>query len=160
MAHRTMLNYGEIAGGGAPHRNVHFSCATVEWETPQWLFDELAWTYGGFTLDPCATTANAKCAHFFTRAEDGLAQPWSGKVFCNPPYGREIGQWVEKAHMSAVDGALVVCLLPARTDTRWWQDYVRRGHVWFLRGRLKFGQARNAAPFPSAIVTFGRYFSL
>ena len=139
---------------------MHFSCATVEWETPQWLFDELAWIYGGFTLDPCATSENAKCERFFTRADDGLAQPWDGKVFCNPPYGREIGQWVEKAHAVSLTGALVVCLLPARTDTRWWQDYARRGHVWFPRGRLKFGQARNSAPFPSAIVTFGRYFSL
>jgi site-specific DNA-methyltransferase (adenine-specific) len=140
--------------------SVHFSCATVEWETPQWLFDELAWIYGGFTLDPCATRENAKCERFFTRAEDGLAQPWGGKIFCNPPYGREIGKWVEKAYAASLTGALVVCLLPARTDTRWWQDYARRGHVWFLRGRLKFGLAKNAAPFPSAIVTFGRFFSL
>ena len=148
------------APGRAHGVSVHFSCVTVEWETPQSLFDELSWTYGGFTLDPCATRENAKCARFFTRVEDGLVQPWEGKVFCNPPYGREIGRWVEKAYDASHHGALVVCLLPARTDTRWWQDYARRGHVWFLCGRLKFGQALNAAPFPSAIVTFGRYFSL
>jgi phage N-6-adenine-methyltransferase len=139
---------------------VHFSHDSDEWETPQWLFEELSWIYGGFALDPCATPQNAKCTRFFTRAENGLIQPWEGKVFCNPPYGREIGRWVEKAYQSSVASALVVCLLPARTDTRWWQDYARRGHVWFLRGRLKFGAAENAAPFPSAVVTFGRYFNL
>ncbi len=160
MAHRTMLTEEKFTGRGASHRNVHFSCATVEWETPQWLFDELSGIYGGFTLDPCATRQNAKCGRYFTRAEDGLAQPWDGKVFMNPPYGREIGRWVEKAYETSLSGALVVCLLPSRTDTRWWQDYARRGHVWFLRGRLKFGHAANAAPFPSAIVTFGRFFSL
>ena len=142
-----------------PARSVHFSSATDEWETPQGLFDELSWLFGGFTLDPCATAKNAKCARFFTRAEDGLAQRWEGKVFLNPPYGRAIGRWVQKAYEESRSGALVVCLLPARTDTRWWQEYVKRGQVWFLRGRLKFGDARNSAPFPSAIVIFGRYFN-
>jgi len=138
---------------------VHFSSTSDEWETPQALFNELSWIFGGFTLDPCASPENAKCARFFTRAENGLAQRWDGKVFMNPPYGRAIGRWVKKALEESLNGALVVCLLPARTDTRWWQDYARRGQVWFLRGRLKFGQARNAAPFPSAIVIFGRYFN-
>jgi phage N-6-adenine-methyltransferase len=140
--------------------DVHFSSTTDEWETPQWLFDELSWTFGRFTLDPCATPQNAKCECFFTRSDDGLTQEWRGKVFVNPPYGRGVGAWVGKAHAASLQGALVVCLLPARTDTRWWQDYVRHGHVYFLRGRLKFGSATNSAPFPSAIVTFGRYFSL
>jgi phage N-6-adenine-methyltransferase len=151
----------EIAGEkeNTKGHSVHFSRATVEWETPQALFDELCWIFGGFTLDPCATKANAKCARFFTRSEDGLAQRWEGKVFVNPPYGRAIGSWVRKAFEESLDGALVVCLLPARTDTRWWQEYAKRGQVWFLRGRLKFGQATNSAPFPSAIVIFGRYFN-
>jgi site-specific DNA-methyltransferase (adenine-specific) len=139
---------------------IHFSSATDEWETPQWLFDELSWIYGGFTLDPCATAENAKCQRYFTRQEDGLKQDWGGKIFCNPPYGRAIGLWVAKAYDASLRGSLAVCLLPARTDTRWWHDYTRRGHFWFLKGRLKFGHAQNAAPFPSAIVTFGRYFSL
>jgi site-specific DNA-methyltransferase (adenine-specific) len=104
MAHRTVLRNAGIAGSGTPHRNVHFSCATVEWETPQWLFEELAWIYGGFTLDPCATRENAKCERFFTRSEDGLAQPWDGKVFCNPPYDRNIGKWVRKAFEESLDG--------------------------------------------------------
>jgi site-specific DNA-methyltransferase (adenine-specific) len=139
--------------------NVHFSCATVEWETPQPLFGKLSWAYGGFDLDACATPQNAKCPRCFTKAEDGLAQKWEGKVFCNPPYGREIGKWVKKAWESSEEGALVVCLLPARTDTLWWQTYVTRGHVYFIKGRLKFGNAQNSAPFPSAIVTFGKFFS-
>lgn len=146
-------------GRGRSVLSVHFSSASDEWETPQALFDELSWIFGGFTLEPCATKANAKCGRFFTRAENGLSQRWDGKVFVNPPYGRAIGSWVRKAYEESLDGALVVCLLPARTDTRWWQDYARRGHVRFLRGRLKFGQARHAAPFPSAVVTFGRYFN-
>jgi phage N-6-adenine-methyltransferase len=147
------------AGQGRRDLSVHFSSATDEWETPQALFDELSWIFGGFTLDPCATPENAKCARFFTRDDNGLARRWEGKVFVNPPYGRSIGSWVRKGFEASLGGALVVCLLPARTDTRWWQEYARRGQVWFLRGRLKFGRARNAAPFPSAVVIFGRYFN-
>ncbi len=131
-------------------RSIHFSSATVEWETPQWLFDELAWTYGGFTLDPCATTANAKCARFFTRSDDGLSQRWEGKVFVNPPYGRAIGRWVRKAFEESLEGTLVVCLRPARTDTRWWQEYAKRGQVWFLRGRAGFRANKECgARFPA-----------
>ena len=140
-------------------RSVHFSSATGEWETPQALFDELDRIFGGFTLDPCATAENAKCARFFTREDDGLSQAWSGKVFMNPPYGREIGQWVRKAWQESQNGTLVVCLLPARVDTRWWHEYAKKGHVYFLQGRLKFGASLNSAPFPSAIVTFGKFFS-
>ena len=143
----------------AARRSIHFSSASAEWATPQSLFDELSWLFGGFTLDPCATPQNAKCKTFFTREDDGLSQAWTGKVFMNPPYGRQIGLWVKKAYEESRRGTLVVCLLPARTDTRWWQDYAKRGHVVFLRGRLRFGDAKQAAPFPSAIVTFGRFFS-
>lgn len=138
---------------------VHFSSATDEWETPAELFAELDRIFGGFNLDPCATAANAKCARYFTRGDDGLSQPWSGKVFMNPPYGRAIGHWVKKAWSESLAGALVVCLLPARVDTRWWHEYAKRGHVYFLQGRLKFGTSLNSAPFPSAIVTFGKFFS-
>jgi site-specific DNA-methyltransferase (adenine-specific) len=147
------------AGQGRRDLRALFSSASDEHETPQWLFDEQSRIFGGFSLDPCATRANAKCARFFTKAEDGLAQRWEGKVWVNPPYGRAISKWVRKAYEESLKGALVVCLLPARTDTRWWWEYVRHGQVWFLRGRLKFGQARNSAPFPSAIVIFGKYFS-
>jgi phage N-6-adenine-methyltransferase len=141
-------------------QSVHFSSASGEWETPQALFDELARIFGGFTLDPCATAENAKCERFFTHEDDGLSQSWSGaKVFLNPPYGREIGKWVKKAWVESLNGSLVVCLLPARVDTRWWHEYAAKGHVYFLQGRLRFGSATNSAPFPSAIVTFGKFFS-
>lgn len=139
--------------------NVHFSSATDDWGTPQPLFDELSAIFGGFTLDPCATPQNAKSQTFFTREQDGLARRWGGKVFMNPPYGRDISRWVKKAYEESLRGALVVCLLPARTDTRWWQDYAKHGYVYFLSGRLRFGAALNSAPFPSAIVTFGKFFN-
>lgn len=133
---------------------MHFSSATCEWATPQWLFDALAREFV-FTLDPCATAENAKCARFFTAADDGLAQDWRGDVvFMNPPYGTVIGRWMQKAFESAQAGATVVCLVPARTDTAWWHDYAMCGEVRLLRGRLKFGNAQNSAPFPSAIVIF------
>jgi len=140
-------------------RSVHFSSATGEWETPPALFNELDRIFGGFTLDPCATPENAKCARYFTREDDGLSREWTGKVFMNPPYGREIGKWVRKAWAESLRGALVVCLLLARVDTRWWHEYAKKGHVYFLQGRLKFGASLNSAPFPSAIVTFGKFFS-
>lgn len=133
--------------------SVHFSSRTSEWPTPQWLFDALNREFG-FTLDPCSTHANAKCAKHFTILENGLLQPWSREiVFMNPPYGLEIGQWMAKAHETALrDAATVVCLIPARTDTAWWHRYVMSHEIRLLRGRLKFGDGRNAAPFPSAVV--------
>jgi phage N-6-adenine-methyltransferase len=149
-----MTNRGKTAA-----QNVHFSSTTDEWATPQWLFALLAWIFGGFDLDPCATSTNAKCSRYFTKGENGLSQDWEGKVFMNPPYGREIGQWMQKAYEESLNGALVVCLVPARVDTAWWQDYARRGYIHYLRGRLKFGDATNVAPFPSAIVIFGRLFN-
>jgi phage N-6-adenine-methyltransferase len=131
-----------------PARSVQFFSDTGEWETSQVWFDGLNSIYGGFTLDPCATAESAKCDRFYTRSDDGLSQPWTGKVFMNPPYGRHIGKWVKKAWEESRKGALVVCVLPLRIDTRWWHNYARRGHVYFLEG----------APFPSAIVTFGEFF--
>jgi phage N-6-adenine-methyltransferase len=133
---------------------VLFSSKTVEWSTPQDFFDELNAEFG-FDLDPCATVENAKCARYFTMADNGLAQPWPGRVFMNPPYGRAVAAWMEKASLSAQTTAeLVVCLVPARTDTRWWHDYAMHGEVRLLRGRLKFGGASAAAPFPSALIIF------
>lgn len=133
---------------------VHFSSCTDEWPTPDWLFQLLDREFR-FTLDPCSTPANARCTRHFTRAEDGLAQSWAGEtVFMNPPYGREIRHWMRKAFESARAGATVVCLVPARTDTAWWHAHVIHGEIRFLRGRLKFGQAKQGAPFPSAIVVF------
>jgi phage N-6-adenine-methyltransferase len=137
------------------NRPVHFSSRSCEWETPLDLYAALAARFGGFDLDPAATSANAKCARYFTRAEDGLAQPWTGRVWLNPPYGREIGAWLKKAWESAQTTAeLVVCLVPARTDTAWWHQWAARGEVEHLKGRLRFGGASSGAPFPSALVVF------
>lgn len=136
---------------------VHFSSATDEWSTPNGFFIGVEQEFGPFDLDPCATAENARAPKYYTRADDGLVQPWSGKVWCNPPYGRAISNWVHKAAW-AVGCDLVVMLLPSRTDTRWWHDYVigHEAEVRFIRGRLKFGGAKNSAPFPSALVIFRR----
>jgi phage N-6-adenine-methyltransferase len=124
------------------------------WETPQKLFDELNQKYN-FELDVCALPENAKCENYFTPEVDGLKQDWTGVCWMNPPYGREIGKWMKKALESSRNGAIVVCLVPARTDTAWWHDYAMKGEIEFIRGRLKFGNSKNSAPFPSAIVVFG-----
>ena len=132
---------------------VHFSSATDLWATPQAFFDALNVEFG-FTTDVCALPENAKCPAYFSPEQDGLSQQWVGTCWMNPPYGREIGRWVRKAHESSKAGATVVCLLPARTDTRWWHEHCAYGEVRFVRGRLKFGTATTSAPFPSAIVVF------
>lgn len=134
-----------------------FSSNTDLWPTPQRFFDQLD-TEFRFTLDPCATAENRKCKNFFTAEEDGLKQEWNGKVFMNPPYGRAIKEWVRKAYEEAISGRaeVVVCLLPARTDTAWWHEFVIKGEVRFIRGRLKFGDGTNSAPFPSAVAIFRR----
>lgn len=137
------------------NNNVMFSSKTDVWATPQRFFDELDREFN-FELDVCATPENAKCRRFYTKEQDGLAQPWMGRVWCNPPYGREIGKWVQKAFETAARGGLVVMLLPARTDTRWFHDYIYgKAEVRFIRGRLKFGDSKNSAPFPSMVVIFG-----
>ncbi len=134
--------------------SVHFLSSTPEWPTPQWLFDALDAEFG-FGLDPCSTHENAKCVRHFTREEDGLQQDWGDSVvFMNPPYGREIAKWMQKAYESAQRGATVVCLVPARTDTAWWHRYAMRGEIRFYRGRIRFDGGRSCAPFPSALVVF------
>ena len=132
---------------------VHFSSKTDMWATPQEFFDKYNNKYK-FSTDVCATAENAKCPHFFTAEQDGLKQDWVGSCWMNPPYGRQIKLWVKKAYESSLNGATVVCLLPARTDTSWWHDYCSKGSVEFIRGRLKFGGSKNSAPFPSAVVVF------
>ena len=137
--------------------NVHFMSKTDLWSTPQGLFDGLNAEFG-FETDVCALAENTKCKRFFTPDQDGLLQDWKGICWCNPPYGREIGRWIKKAYESSkIEGTIVVCLIPARTDTAWWHDYVIKGEVRFIRGRLKFGGHKNSAPFPSAIVIFKPY---
>jgi phage N-6-adenine-methyltransferase len=137
---------------GSPASSVHFSSATSEWATPQDFYDRCHAEFD-FTLDPCSTHANAKCPQHYTREDDGLSRDWGHeRVWMNPPYGREIGHWMRKAWLSSQAGALVVCLVPARTDTSWWHDYAAKGEIRFVRGRLKFGGSMNSAPFPSALV--------
>src|SRR5678810_909854 len=133
--------------------SVHFSSKTDMWATPQAFFDKYDHIYR-FELDVCATDENAKCHRYFTAEQDGLAQEWTGVCWMNPPYGREIIHWMQKAYESSLQGATVVCLVPARTDTKWWHEYAMKGDIEFIRGRLKFGDAKNSAPFPSAVVVF------
>lgn len=147
--------------------DVHYSSKSNEWETPQSLYDELDGEFG-FTLDPCCTPENAKCETYFTVDDGSLCRTWKDHtVFMNPPYGREIGKWVAKAYNESRDyRTIVVCLLPARTDTKWFHDYCQKGEVRFLKGRLKFvnralpswnstGDFKlSPAPFPSMIVVF------
>lgn len=126
---------------------------TDVWSTPQWLFDALDKEFG-FTLDPCTDGTNTKCAKFFTSDENGLLKDWGTEtVFMNPPYS-ECEKWMRKALGSAHHGATVVCLVPARTDTAWWHECAMKGEIRFLRGRLVFGNAKENAPFPSAIIVF------
>ncbi len=132
---------------------VHYSSKTDLWATPQDFFDKLNAQYQ-FTIDVCALPENAKCDHFYTPEIDGLKQTWVGRCWMNPPYGREIGNWMKKAYQSSLEGATVVCLVPARTDTHWWHEYAMKAEIKFIRGRLKFGNSNNSAPFPSAIVVF------
>ena len=136
--------------------NVHYLSLSNEWTTPQALYDELNAEFG-FTLDPCSTHENAKCEKYYTVDDDGLSKSWAGEtVFMNPPYGRQIGAWIKKAYDEAHGDATVVCLIPARTDTKAWHKYIfpTTAEVRFLPGRVRFGDGRNAAPFPSAIVIF------
>lgn len=138
------------------------SSKKMDWCTPVDFFNELNQEFH-FNLDPAATEKSAKCVNYFTPAEDGLNADWGGfRVFCNPPYGRQIGKWVQKGYEeSRKPGTLVVMLIPARTDTAYFHDYIFGGkadEVRFLRGRLKFtdeeGNAKDAAPFPSAVIVW------
>lgn len=130
-----------------------FTSLTNEWATPIKFFQELDNEFH-FTLDPCATPENAKCDKFFTEKENGLLQDWSNEVvFCNPPYGREINKWVEKCYNENKKGATVVMLIPARTDTKYFHQYIYNQHeVRFIQGRLHFNESKQSAPFPSMVV--------
>lgn len=133
---------------------VMFSSKSDTWETPQDFFDLLDAEFH-FNLDVCALPENTKCAAYYTPEMDGLHQPWYGRCWCNPPYGRSVNKWVRKGYLASQEGALVVMLLPGRTDTKWFHDYIYgKAEVRFVRGRLKFGGAKNSAPFPSMVVIF------
>ena len=134
------------------------SSKTNEWETPQDLFDELNKEFQ-FTLDPCATLRNAKCSKYYTIKENGLEQDWSKDVvFMNPPYGGHTGSWIKKAFEESKGGATVICLIVSSTDRSYWHDYIlpHASEIRFLRGRIKFGEAKSTAPFASAVVIFKR----
>ena len=131
-----------------------FSSATDNWATPQWFFDKLNEKYK-FDLDPCADDFNNKCPNYYTKAQNGLNQEWGGRVFCNPPYGRAIKDWVKKCYDSRNSCEVIVLLIPARTDTEYFHEYIYgKAEIVFIRGRLKFGNATNSAPFPSMLVTY------
>jgi phage N-6-adenine-methyltransferase len=132
-----------------------YSSEIATWETPPDLF---AYYHHSnlFTLDVCALPHNAKCVKFFTPEQDGLSQSWAGEnCWMNPPYGRAIGAWVEKAAKESLN-CIVIALLPARTDTKWWHEWVAPYaiNIDFLKGRVSFSGA-GAAPFPSVVVQFG-----
>lgn len=120
---------------------ILFSSNKEDWETPQELFNELDQEFN-FTIDVCADNRNKKCKRFYTKEENGLLQNWNNEiVWCNPPYGRKIGEWVKKAEES---NATVVMLLPARTDTKWFHKYIyKKAEIRFIKGRLKFGNSKN-----------------
>ena len=139
-------------------QKIMFSSKSNEWETPMGFYQKLNKQFK-FTLDPCCTPETAKCENYYTMEDDGLSKSWKDQVvFVNPPYGN-IKEWVKKAHDESINnGAVVVMLIPARTDTRYWHDYIMEeaDSIYFVKGRLKFGQSQNAAPFPSAVVVFDR----
>ena len=137
--------------------NLMFSSEDMTWSTPQEFFDKLNEEFN-FTLDPCCVPSTAKCNIYFTPEVDGLKQSWEGHtVFMNPPYGREINKWLRKAYEESLKGTIVVCLIPSRTDTKYWHDYcMKASEIRFIKGRLKFGNSVNSAPFPSADVIFGK----
>lgn len=135
-----------------------FSSKSDQWSTPQKFFTELNNEFN-FTLDPCADESNYKCNKYYTKEENGLAQDWGGHtVFCNPPYGKEIYKWVEKSYNeSKKKNTVCVMLIPARTDTKYFHEYIYgKAEIRFIKGRLKFGGSKNAAPFPSMVVIFDK----
>lgn len=130
---------------------------TDEWTTPRDRWREWHHEFR-FTLDAAATAENALCRRFFTIADDALTKNWRGRVWCNPPYSR-VGEFVRKASEEVQVGhaELVVLLVASRTDTSWWHEYVLdKAEVRFIRGRLKFGESKNGAPFPSSLLIFRR----
>jgi phage N-6-adenine-methyltransferase len=167
ISERQTVNAGASAKAAGKFKSVKlnrgmFTSASDEWETPQKFFDAVNAIFH-CTLDVCATPSNAKCARYYTKKEDGLLRPWRGICWMNPPYGREISRWIQKAYESSLEpGTVVVCLLPARTDTKWWHDHVmpRASIVGFIQGRLRFSGrglnvSKGGAPFPSVLVVFG-----
>lgn len=133
--------------------DVMYSSKSDEWSTPQSFFNELDREFH-FDLDAAASKENHKCSRYFTIQDDGITQNWGGcRVFCNPPYS-QIEKWAAKAfYETKQDNTLVVMLIPARTDTKYFHNYIQgRSEIRFVKGRLKFGNSKNSAPFPSMVV--------
>lgn len=132
-----------------------FSSNDNTWETPISFFNRINDEFY-FDLDVCASDENAKCSKYFTEEDDALSKDWKGVCWMNPPYGRQISKWIEKAYQESKKGATVVCLIPARTDTSYWHKFIfpYAKEIRFIKGRLKFGKSNNSAPFPSALVVF------
>lgn len=138
--------------------DLMFSSKTDQWATPQYFFDYVDSEFN-FTLDACAGDDNHKCDIYYTEEMNGLHMPWGGRVWCNPPYGRQIGLWIEKALNETRTGFanVAVCLVPARTDARWFQDNAAHAsEIRLIRGRIAFGNQNVNAPFPCALIVFRR----
>lgn len=133
-----------------------FSSKNQTWETPQCLFDKLNYAFD-FVLDVCAVDDTAKCNKYFTPKIDGLTQEWDNMCWMNPPYGRQQIKWIEKAYNESLNNSTTVCLIPARPDTKVWQNIIfpKAVAICFIKGRLKFGGSKDSAPFPSALIVFG-----
>lgn len=138
--------------------SVHFSSQKMDWPTPRELFAEVDAEFG-FTVDVCASAENACLPRFWTERDEALLRSWEGeRVWMNPPYGRQLSRWMEKAWTESAH-ALVVALVPSRTDTAWWHDHVMPAdEIRFLRGRLRFMGAAHSAPFPSCLVVYSKAF--
>jgi phage N-6-adenine-methyltransferase len=137
-------------------QKVMFSSAFGGWTTPKWLFEKLDAEFH-FTTDVGASQDNRLCEDYLglDNGRDALSSQWGSRNFCNPPYGRGMDKWIEKGFEESQKGRLVVFLIPARTDTRWFHEYILgRAEIRFLRGRIKFGDGKNSAPFPSMVVIF------
>ena len=143
-----------LASPSCSASSVHFSSASDDWPTPQDFFDRMNALHGPLELDVCASPTNAKCPRYYTRADDGLAQPWSGVCWMNPPYGREMVAWLKRAEAEKANGVTTVALIPSRTNTGWWHDIVMPNEVRFVRGRPKFGNADQGLPWPLAVVIY------
>lgn len=131
----------------------------VDWSTPQTLFDELNREFG-FDLDVCAEPWNTKCPEYFTPDDNSLSRRWSGICWMNPPFGKEIGKWIRKAYLESLNGATVVCLLPAKTETEWFHKYAVKGEIRFIKGRIHFTDCngKSGRPrFASMIVIFSSH---
>lgn len=140
-----------------------YSSESGDWGTPKSFMEVLCHKFGDFDLDVAADWSNYKAPAFYTEAEDGLSEDWWGTVYCNPPYGRNIGDWLHKAYDAQTRVGVdrvhkVVMLVPSRTDTKWWHDFaMKAAEIYLVRGRLRFEGAPSSAPFPSAVLVFNPF---